>query len=289
MKFALSGRFACIRPISLYHVVFPDFDRFMIHSIHPIPAFSDNYIWAVADSDSNRVCVVDPGDPKAVINYLQENTLELSDILITHHHPDHTGGIRELSASYSPRIVGPRQSNIAGLTEIVDEGDEVTVFGHRFSVIEVPGHTLDHIAFFSDEDKTQLPILFCGDTLFAAGCGRLFEGTAQDMHKSLTRLSALDSSSRVFCTHEYTLANLSFAVAAEPNNQLLQQRVLDEQLKRDADTPTLPSTINLELQTNPFLRCREQEIISTAAKLLDRKAENEVEVFSALRSWKDNF
>jgi hydroxyacylglutathione hydrolase len=261
----------------------------MITSIHPIPAFSDNYIWALSDSDSNKVCVVDPGDANAVIGYLEDNGLVLSDILITHHHPDHTGGIRELSAKYSPRIIGPRPSNIAGLTEIVDDGDQISMFGHEFLVIEVPGHTLDHIAFYNQGDETQKPILFCGDTLFAAGCGRLFEGTAADMHKSLSRLGSLDSNAQVYCTHEYTMANLAFAVAAEPQNQILLSRVKNEQAKRDKNYPTLPSSIELELQTNPFLRCREKDVIKTAEGFLGNNTSDEVEVFSALRSWKDNF
>ncbi len=261
----------------------------MITSIHPIPAFSDNYIWALSDSESKNICVVDPGDAKAVIDYLDQNDLLLSDILITHHHPDHTGGIRELSARYSPRIIGPRPSNISGLTEIVDEGDQLSLFGHIFSVIEVPGHTLDHIAFYNESDEENAPMLFCGDTLFAAGCGRLFEGTPTVMHQSLSKLASLKPSARVFCTHEYTMANLAFAVAAEPDNQTLLNRVKTEQAKRDTNTPTLPSTIELEQQTNPFLRCGEKSILETAEKLLEREAANEVEVFSALRSWKDNF
>lgn len=261
----------------------------MISSIHPIPAFSDNYIWIATEEGSNKACVVDPGDASPVLEYLETHNLSLSDIFITHHHPDHTGGIQELSARYSPRIIGPQTGNIQGLTQTVAEGDRIQLFDQAFAVIEVPGHTLDHIAFFSNDPSNDSPILFCGDTLFAAGCGRLFEGTPSMMFESLAKLTALESDTRVFCTHEYTMANLKFALAADPENESLKNRIVREQQKRDAGTPTLPSSVDLELATNPFLRCLNPALIKSAEDRLGRNPDNEVEVFSALRSWKDNF
>jgi hydroxyacylglutathione hydrolase len=261
----------------------------MISEIHPIPAFTDNYIWAISEADSQNVCVVDPGDAKAVIEYLESNSLLLTDILITHHHPDHTGGILELLDRFSCRVVGPGSSGIKGLSDFVAEGDSVTLFGHLFSVIEVPGHTLDHIAYYCQDEDQGDPILFCGDTLFAAGCGRLFEGTPEMMHSSLNKLSSLPTNTRVFCTHEYTMANLQFAVAADPSNEALARRVEAEQAKRAAELPTLPSSIALELATNPFLRCSEAGLQKSSKERLGRPVRNEVDVFAALRSWKDSF
>lgn len=261
----------------------------MISSIHPIPAFTDNYIWALAESGSNRLCVVDPGDATPVIQYLQKNALVLSDILITHHHPDHTGGIRELCTRYSPRVIGPEPSGIKGLTEQVIEGNTIELFEEEFTVLEIPGHTLDHIAFFSSDGNAGKPILFCGDTLFAAGCGRLFEGTPAMMHNSLSKLSSLKSDTRVYCAHEYTLANLQFALAVEPDNEILRNRNSEETSKRERGLPTLPSSIDLELATNPFLRCTEESLIRSAGNRLGRDPQNEVEAFSAIRAWKDSF
>ncbi|GJM12410.1 MAG: hydroxyacylglutathione hydrolase [Pseudohongiella sp.] len=261
----------------------------MISTIHPIPAFSDNYIWAAREAGSSRVCVVDPGDAQAVIEYLEASELQLTDILITHHHPDHTGGIQELVSRYSCRVVGPSGSGIIGISEFVAEGERVEVFGQSFSVIEVPGHTLDHIAYYCEDDDQDAPILYCGDTLFAAGCGRLFEGTPEMMHKSLGKLSSLPANTRVYCTHEYTMANLQFAIAADGNNAALLERINTEQEKREAQQPTLPSTIELERATNPFLRCQDAELQRNMQEKLGTATQNEVEVFAALRSWKDTF
>lgn len=261
----------------------------MISTIHPIPAFSDNYIWAATEAGTGKACVVDPGQARPVIDYLNAEDLTLTDILITHHHPDHTGGIRELCAEYDCRVVGPGSSGIEGITELVREGDSVELFGQRFSVIEVPGHTLDHIAFYCDDEDQAEPILFCGDTLFAAGCGRLFEGNPPMMHASLNKLSSLPGSTLVYCTHEYTLANLEFAIAADANNEALKKRIQDEKAKRASTLPTLPSNIALELATNPFLRCSEEGLIRSSRERLGKEPQDEVEVFSTLRSWKDSF
>jgi hydroxyacylglutathione hydrolase len=261
----------------------------MIETIHPIPAFTDNYIWAITEKGSNKACVVDPGDAAPVIEYLAREGLILSDILITHHHLDHTGGIRQLCNKYSPRVFGPESSNIEGITDFVVEGDCVELFGQSFSVLEIPGHTLDHIAFFSADQDQPTPILFCGDTLFAAGCGRLFEGSPAMMCSSLKKLSSLDTNTKVYCTHEYTLANLQFALAAEPDNDALLKRNQFELVKRNKGLPTLPSSIELEIATNPFIRCDKETLVTTARNRLGREPEDETEVFSTLRAWKDTF
>lgn len=254
--------------------------------IQPLPAFSDNYIWTLTDPDHNRACVVDPGDAEPVMQFLERNGLQLSHILITHHHPDHVGGVGKLASAWSPTIIGPRNPGIQGITDHVQEGDEIGIWGSRFRVLEVPGHTLDHIAYYSEDGST--PVLFCGDTLFAAGCGRLFEGTAGQMYDSLAKLTALPENTLVYCTHEYTLANLKFAVAAEPGNKELLARIGRETQKRDNDEVTLPSTIGLELATNPFLRCQSKEIQQGLQKR-DMNPDSQVAVFAALRQWKDNF
>lgn len=259
----------------------------MIGKIHPIPAFTDNYIWAIHCGESNRVCVVDPGDASPVEQYLEQNNLELTEILITHHHPDHIGGLAALKQSHNPSVYGPELSGIKGITEFVVEGDSVEIFDCRFQVIEVPGHTLDHLAYFTD--SATPPLLFCGDTLFAAGCGRLFEGTPEMMKLSLAKLSSLPETTLVYCTHEYTLANLAFAEAVEPGNKMLASRIVSERAKRDADIATLPSTISLELATNPFLRCDNRELVESVQLHSNSKLKTSTEAFAALRQWKDNF
>lgn len=255
-------------------------------SAHPIPAFTDNYIWTLVNADSSQACVVDPGDAAPVIAYLESNSLQLSHILITHHHPDHTGGLQALAGKYQAKVFGPDNPGIKGITDHLREGDRISVWQHEFQVLEVPGHTLDHIAYVNL--TTSPPVLFCGDTLFAAGCGRLFEGTPEQMFRSLEKLRKLPADTRVYCTHEYTMANLKFAAAAEPDNDELKQRIAREQAKRDKGQVTLPSSIALELETNPFLRCQSNSI-KKQLQQNQLQAEDPVSVFAALRSWKDNF
>ena len=259
----------------------------MIKHIHPIPAFTDNYIWAIHAAESAQFAVVDPGDADPVFAYAQEHGLQLSHILITHHHPDHTGGLLKLIEKFDPVVFGPEPSKIKGISQHLHEGDNIEFYGQQFAVLEVPGHTLDHIAYYSIDGES--PILFCGDTLFAAGCGRLFEGSPPMMVNSLAKLTALGPQTKVYCTHEYTLANLKFAVAANPNNEELLERVAKEQHKRDSDQPTLPSTIALELATNPFLRCTDPDLISQASNHAGTPLSDPTEVFASLRSWKDSF
>jgi len=286
-RFCLALGLACKSRDSGYHVAFLPESNTMISHIHPIPAFDDNYIWIFANEADKTACVVDPGDAGPVLTYLTGHGLTLTEILITHHHADHVGGLGALIERYAPRVSGPKSSGIKGITNHVFENDTVTVFDTEFLVIEVPGHTLDHIAYFSENQ--QRPILFCGDTLFAAGCGRLFEGTPQMMQKSLAKLSALDETTAVYCTHEYTLANLKFAVAAEPDNSALATRVDEEKTKRQQDNPTLPSSIGLELATNPFLRCDQQSLQRHMAQRASAMHSDELDTFTQLRQWKDNF
>ncbi|HBW82892.1 MAG: hydroxyacylglutathione hydrolase [Gammaproteobacteria bacterium] len=259
----------------------------MFNSIHPIPALQDNYIWAITNQQGTELAVVDPGDPAPVIQLAEQLGLRLSHILITHHHKDHTGGLASLEKYSRPKVIGPRSNKIRGITEYVADGDTFHLFGVELTVIGVPGHTLDHIAFAAM--NCTKPVLFCGDTLFAGGCGRLFEGHPQMMSESLSKLSSLDDHTKVYCTHEYTLSNLAFATAANPNNKMLRARLAAEQEKRNLGRPTLPSTIRLELDTNPFLRCKDVDIIEVLKKRTEVPLETPVEVFGALRSWKDNF
>ena len=256
-------------------------------SIVPIPAFADNYIWAMICD--GRCVVVDPGDSAPVEAFLAQRNLTLDAILITHHHADHTGGVDALNSRRAVPVYGPAAEDIQCVTHGLSQDDEVALprFADApFRVIEVPGHTRGHIAYVSDD------ILFCGDTLFAAGCGRLFEGTAAQLHDSLSRLAALPERTRVYCTHEYTLSNLRFALAVDGDNAALVERSFSEQEKRSRNEPTLPSTIALERMTNPFLRCDEVGVVRSAqahAKLDAAAAASPVQVFAVLRQWKNEF
>lgn len=259
--------------------------------ITPIPAFNDNYIWLLQHHGNKRVSVVDPGDAAPVLALLQAQGLELVTILITHHHADHTGGIAALRAAYPQvQVVGPQSTKIQGFDQTLSEGDKIRVLGLEFAVLEIPGHTLDHIAFYWADDAVDMaPILFCGDTLFAAGCGRIFEGTPAMMLNSLQKLQRLDAATRVYCAHEYTVANLRFALAVEPDNQDLQQRMADTVELRAADIPSLPSTIELEIRTNPFLRCHTDVVAQTVARQCGVEVQDITNTFGQLRAWKDNF
>lgn len=262
----------------------------MIKEIFPIPAFRDNYIWAFHDPVAGTACVVDPGDAGPVLAWLARMELHLTHILVTHHHPDHTGGLPALVEACAPRVLGPANSPINGIDQGLQDGDRVTVLGVLFEVLTVPGHTLDHIAFYAPAPGDQpVPALFCGDTLFAAGCGRIFEGDPRMMYRSLQKLAQLDHHSRVFCTHEYTLANLRFAAAVEPGNPAISRRLAEVSAGRSANRPSLPSTIAQELLTNPFLRCTEPEPRQSAESRSGRVLHEESAVFAELRSWKDSF
>lgn len=254
-------------------------------SIIGLPAFSDNYIWLLPNGDGSAL-VVDPGDAAPVEAALREQQLSLSGILITHHHFDHVGGLKALKEKHGSIVYGPANPAIEGIDRELVSGDHLSVGSYEFDVIGVPGHTLDHIAYFQEGDT---PLLFCGDTLFAGGCGRIFEGTPAMMHASLSRLAALPANTAVYCAHEYTLANLSFARAADPDNEELRAREARARDLRDAGTPTVPSTISLEIATNPFLRSAAPELAVGLEAAGREPGATPVERFAELRAWKDQF
>ncbi len=256
--------------------------------IEALPAFSDNYIWLLQDPDSRRCAVVDPGDAAPVLAWLEKHPdWRLEDILITHHHNDHVGGVQALKAVTGARVCGPAGETIPARDLALDDNDVVRSLGVDFQVLAVPGHTLGHIAYYSAD--TAAPLLFSGDTLFAAGCGRMFEGTAEQMHDSLQRLAALPEATRVYCAHEYTLGNLRFALAVEPDNPNVVQRFADVERLRAENRITLPSTIGLERLTNPFLRTAETSIKQKADERSGTLNPTPSAVFAALRGWKDRF
>ena len=252
--------------------------------IDAIPAFKDNYIWGLVDTGSGRATVVDPGDATPVRTWLTNNGLALDAILITHHHGDHVGGVRDLLADHDVSVHGPAHGRIPGCTHPVSEGDRVTVAGlaEPLEVREVPGHTLDHIAY------TDGQRLFCGDVLFTGGCGAVFEGTNDQMFASLERFADLPDPCEVYCAHEYTLENLDFARRVEPESPALQRRLEGAQATRARGEPTVPATLGEERATNPFLRCREDTVASAAARWAGRELPDAAAVFGAVRAWKDS-
>ncbi|WP_374339994.1 hydroxyacylglutathione hydrolase [Methyloversatilis sp.] len=251
--------------------------------IYPIPAFGDNYLWLVAANE--RALVVDPGDAAPVLAALEERALRLDAILITHHHADHIGGVGELKRRTGARVFGPADERIGHIDEVVCEGSRVALpwLDFSFAVIEVPGHTRSHIAYVGGDR------LFCGDTLFAGGCGRLFEGTPEQMWHALSRLASLPLHTRLFCAHEYTVSNLRFAQAVEPDNQALLARIRRVAQQRAAGEPTVPSALADELASNPFLRVREPAVVRAAEAHAGRRLASPVEVFTVLREWKNGF
>ena len=250
-----------------------------------LPAFTDNYIWML--HDGQRALVVDPGEAGPVVRALDAHRLDLAGILVTHHHGDHVGGVDALRPHLQGPVFGPRRERIPEPYIALDHGDRANLLGIDFEVIDVPGHTAGHIAYFA-QVAGQAPVLFCGDTLFSAGCGRLFEGTPAQMFESLSRLAALPATTRVCCAHEYTLSNLRFAHAVEPGNaEVTLHTARCEKLRADGQ-PTLPSSIAQELEINPFLRCRQQEV-SAAARRHGAPSDSAVDVLAAIRQWKNEF
>ena len=251
----------------------------------PLPAFDDNYIWML--HDGHQALVVDPGDEVPVLQALQTRQLQLKAILVTHHHVDHVGGVAELRAATGASVYGPAGEEMPEPLQRMDDGDTLALLGLHFTVLNVPGHTAGHIAWYSPDVDGQ-PLLFCGDTLFSGGCGRLFEGTPAQMLASLDRLSALPGATRVCCAHEYTLSNLRFARTVEPDNATLQQYARQCEEQRARRQPTLPSTLALEREINPFLRSR-QPAIAQAVHARSPAASDAISVFAALREWKNEF
>jgi hydroxyacylglutathione hydrolase len=249
-------------------------------TISSVDAFSDNYIWVL--QRQNNAIAVDPGDAAPLIAFLDAHQLNLQAVLLTHWHQDHTGGIEALR-QYSPglRIFGP--ATLKQVSNPVQDGDSIKLLDLSFSVMAVPGHTLDHLAYHA------APWLFCGDTLFAAGCGRLFEGSAAQMHASLSRLAALPPDTQIYPAHEYTLSNLAFAQAVEPFNDDIKKRFVTDSAKRSKGQPTLPSTLAQEQATNPFLRVENDNVRSAVTAHTGKEICGNSEIFAALRSWKDAF
>jgi len=256
-------------------------------AIHAVPAFQDNYLWVIARGPD--AAVVDPGDAGPIERFLAAQGLTLRAILATHHHGDHVGGLAALAGHWQCPVFGPAGERIAGITQALREGDEITVPGVevRLAVLDVPGHTAGHIAYVHRDPDD--PFVFCGDTLFAGGCGRLFEGTAAQMLRSLSKLAALPPQTRVYCAHEYTLANLRFARAVEPGNAALAERQAREAAKRERGQPTVPSTIGIERETNPFLRWDAPEVVEAARRQAGHAVSDPVEVFATIREWKNRF
>jgi hydroxyacylglutathione hydrolase len=258
-----------------------------------IPAFQDNYFWLL--SDGHAAAVVDPGDAAPVEAYLQAHGLQLSAILLTHHHRDHVGGVADLLRTRNIPVYGPAGEAIEHLTEALAGGTQIELAAPAisFTVMDVPGHTRGHIAYFLAADGAQAPRVFCGDTMFASGCGRLFEGTPAQMLASLDALSALPGATRVHCAHEYTLSNIRFARAAEPHNEALKVWEVEAQRLRAAAIPTVPTTLAHELQVNPFLRSGVAQVQADLAQALGLPAAelagDRLKTFTAMRAWKDRF
>lgn len=250
--------------------------------ITAIPALQDNYIWAI--HDNRFAVVVDPGEAQPVLDFLAGHGLQLHAILCTHRHHDHVGGVAELRGVYNVPVHGRSHPNNPHITHALREGEQLRLdaFGIVLDIIEIPGHLDDHIAFIAPK------IVFCGDVMFGAGCGKNFEGTLAQLHHSLQRLSALPDDTQVYCAHEYTARNLPFALACEPENPAIWRRAAETKTLRAENKPTVPFTIALEKATNPFLRCDSPELIRNlqAHGLADT---SELAVFAALREWRDRF
>lgn len=243
-------------------------------AIKAIPALTDNYIWAINDESNQQTVIVDPGEAAPVIDFLQQERLRLAGILITHHHWDHTNGVAQLVTTFSAPVFNAANSK----NQVVIPG-----FPYRFEVIRIPGHTLDHTAYYGDGN------LFSGDTLFSAGCGRVFEGTPEQMYASLMKLAELPLDTRIYCGHEYTLSNLRFAQVVEPGNAMIKKRYEEMLALRNQGLPTLPSLLRVEKETNPFLRCGEREVIERVQEYAGMRLDDAVLVFTWLRKWKNEF
>ena len=252
--------------------------------VEPIPAFEDNYIWTLRhDPPGDTVALVDPGEAAPVLRWLAQTGARPEAILVTHRHGDHTGGIAELVAKFPVPVYGPAREAADVVTHPLRDGDRVTVLGVGFEVFDLPGHTLGHVAYYASDVG-----LFCGDVLFGAGCGRVFEGTPERMHSSLARIAALPPRTRIYCAHEYTASCLCFARTVEPDNAAIAARIQHVAALRASGAPSVPSTLAEELETNPFLRWRSPGVIAAAALRLGRPPTGDAETFAAIRQWRDS-
>jgi hydroxyacylglutathione hydrolase len=252
----------------------------------PLPAFSDNYIWLL--HHQGRALVVDPGDAEPVTRWLAENQHQLDCILVTHHHGDHTGGVASLQKQTGAKVYGPATEKLPFDHQALKQGDTFEWADLIFQTLDVPGHTAGHIACWS-APPTQDPILFCGDTLFSGGCGRIFEGTPAQMLQAMDTLALLPATTRVCCAHEYTLSNLKFALAVEPHNLALQAYVRECQDLRARNLPTLPAQLGNELEINPFLRSRQSTVIEAVKAFAPQTSDQDVDIFANLRAWKNDY
>jgi hydroxyacylglutathione hydrolase len=248
-----------------------------------IPVLSDNYVWVLFAEGETQATIVDPGSAEPVEAWLENHQKSLSTILVTHGHHDHTGGIAKLFEKFSIDVVGPSKDRVSKLTRAVSDGEKVSVAGHELEVIDVPAHTAGHVSYFG------AGLVLTGDALFAGGCGRVFEGTFAQMHNSLARLANLPAETRMYCAHEYTHSNLRFALEVEPENKRLHERLRFTEVQRSLNEPTLPSTIGLELETNPFLRCEVPAVVEAARLHAQAEVAPGEETFEVLRHWKDSW
>lgn len=248
-----------------------------------VTAFKDNYIWLWVNHKNSSAWVIDPGDAAPVLNFLKENHLTLQGILLTHHHWDHCNGVPGLLENYAVPIYGGCNEQFKFSVNQIQENDQVNCDDISFKVLDIPGHTLGHVAYYGNN------ILFCGDTLFTAGCGRIFEGTPEQMYSSLLKLKSLPEQTLVYCGHEYTLANLQFAAQVSPENMAVQQRLKKTKELREQNLPTVPALLSEEKITNPFLRCDSPEVMAAVSHHSGKLLTTPLSVFTELRCWKNNF
>ena len=253
--------------------------------IIPLPALKDNYIWLLKNKISRHVVIIDPSEAEPVLDLVKSDNLIPIAIMITHHHWDHVGGIPGITEQFDIPVYTPKTETVAGSTNPVGEGDIVSLpeLDLNLNILDVPGHTSGAVAYYTNE------MVFSGDTLFTAGCGRMFEGTPPQMHASLSKFKALADETLLYCGHEYTVANLKFAAAVEPDNKAIQERLQLAEEARSLNQPTVPATLAEEKITNPFLRCEKPAVISAASNFLGKSLHEPSEVFAAVRQWKDNF